>query len=260
VNAKILSSRARRARIISRMLGVGFVAIGLVEIYNWTVSAADRIGWAFLGIRILFLFGPLLLTIGAFLIFYRRPIARVRGSNILVVKQHDSGLEGNENCPPQIGKTISLEEICAPIIRRILGVGFVAIGLVETYNFQVPPGDRIGWALRGIGDMLPFFPLLLIIGASLIFYRHSVALVRGSNIYLWIGCGLLALPVYLVNLTMASLRLSGQSEIVGFFSVLSMIFFGLPGLVFVAIGLRQRYAQPSVQSEAQESKTRSPNL
>ena len=257
---KILFIVARHASIIRRILGIGFVAIGLVETYNSGVSPANRIAWAFWGIRILVLFGPLLLTIGAFLTFYRRPIARVRGSNILVVKQHDSGLEGNENCPPQIGKTISLEAICAPIIRRILGAGFVAIGLVETYNFQVPPGDRIGWALPGIRDMLLFFPLLLIIGAFLIFYRRSVALVRGSNIYLWIGCGLLALPVYLVNLTIASLRLSEHSEIFGFFSVLSIIFFGLPGMVFVAIGLRQRYAQPSVRREAQESKTRSPNL
>jgi hypothetical protein len=238
------------------MLGVGFVAIGLVEIYNWGVSPANRIAWAFWGIRILFFFGPLLLTIGAFLTFYRRPIARDRGSNILLMRQHDSGLEGNENCPPQIGKTLSLEAICAPIIRRILGVGFVAIGLVEAYNIQVPPGDRIGWALPGIRDMLLFFPLLLIIGAFLIFHRRSVVLVRGSNIYLRIGCCLLALPVYLVILTMASPE---HKETFGFFSFLSIIFFGLPGLVFVAIGLRPRYAQPSVRRGAQESKTRSPN-
>jgi hypothetical protein len=100
MNAKSLSSRARCARIIRRILGVGFVAIGLVEIYNWGVSPADRIAWAFPGIRILFIFGPLLLTIGAFLIFHRRQAGNQRDTNT----QEDNGIQGDTGRKGEIGE------------------------------------------------------------------------------------------------------------------------------------------------------------
>ena len=130
------------------------------------------------------------------------------------------------------GKILSPKSRHARIIGRIVGVGIAAIGLAETYNFRVSPGDRIGWALLGIRSLFPFGPLLLTIGAFLIFYRRPVARVRGSNNLLWFGCSLIAVPVLLFGFLIAS-----RSEILGFFWFLSLIFLGLPGLVIVAIGL-----------------------
>ncbi len=157
MNAKTLSSRARCARITRRILGSGFVAIGLVEIYNWGVSPADRIAWAFLGIRILFSFGPLLLTIGAFLIFYRRPV-------------------GNQ------GDT---------------GANSTAAGATDA------KGDT----------------------------RAGTTRVQGSKILIWIGSSLIAVPVGLLFVANSS-----RSEILGFFGGVALFLFGLPGLVFIAIG------------------------
>lgn len=111
--------------------------------------------------------------------------------------------------PTQIGEFLSPKARLARIIRRILGVGIVAIGLVATYNFWAT--NRIGWTLPGIPALDLFGPLLLTIGAFLVFYRRPVARVRGPNILLWIGGGLIAVPVGLLVLLlfMATSRSSG---------------------------------------------------
>jgi hypothetical protein len=138
------------------------------------------------------------------------------------------------------------------LLRRILGGGFVAIGLAETYKFKVPSG---GWTLPGIRALSSLDgPLLLTIGAILI------SQVRGWTIVLWIGCGLIAVPGVLTVLFAASLlSSSGNREILGFLWVASMTFLVLPGLVITAIGLWLRYAWTKAQRTAHEGGTRSPN-
>jgi len=144
--------------------------------------------------------------------------------------------------PAQLGQILSPKARFARIIRCILGVGFVAIGLVEIYNFKVSPGDRIGWAWPGIRTLFMFGPLLLIIGSFLIFYRRPVA--RGSQTLLWIGCALIAVPLLFLVLFMATSRSPRliNLEILSLYGLLALICLGLPGLVFVAIGLWQRSA------------------
>jgi hypothetical protein len=103
------------------------------------------------------------------------------------------------------------------------------------------------------------FGPLLIIGLFLIFYRRRVA--RGSNTLLWIGCALIAVPVVFLVLFMATLRSPGRTnlEILSFCGLLALIYLGLPGLIFVAIGLWQRDTRAKAQRTAHESGTRSPN-
>jgi hypothetical protein len=157
--------------------------------------------------------------------------------------------------PMQIGEFLSPNARLARLIRRILGGGFVVIGLAETYKFRFPPGDHIGWGLPRIRALFSFDgPLLLIIGALLI------SQVRGWIILLWIGCGLIAVPVVLAVLLVASaLASSGDREILGFLWVTSITFLVLPGLVITAIGLWQRNAWTKAQRTAHERGTRSPN-
>jgi hypothetical protein len=192
MNAKSLSSRAGCTQIIRRILGAGFVAIGLVdknirrilgvgivaiglvEIYNGGVSPTDRIAWAFLGIRILFFFGPLLLTIGAFLIFYKRPAGNQGGTDT----QGDTGTQG---------------DTCA---QGDTDANSAAAGAMDA------KGDAGEKAIR----------------------------VQGSNTLLWVGGGLKAVPVGLI---MAN---SSQSEGLYLFGGFAIFLFGLPGLVFIAIG------------------------
>jgi hypothetical protein len=155
----------------------------------------------------------------------------------------------------QIEEFLSPKMRRARLIRRILGGGFVAIGLAETYKFRYPPGDHIGWALPGIRALFSFDgPLLLAIGALLI------SPVRGWSILLWIGCGLIAVPGVLTALFAASLlSKSGDREILGFLWVKSITFLVLPGPVITAIGLWQRYAWTKAQRTAHERRTRSPH-
>ena len=123
----------------------------------------------------------------------------------------------------------------------MLGVGFVSIGLVEIYNWGVSPANRIAWAFLGIRILLLFGPLLLTIGAFLIFYRRPVGnqgdtgagttRVRGSKILLLIGGGLIAVPFGLLFMAISS-----HVEILGFLGAVAFVFLGLPGLVLIAIG------------------------
>jgi hypothetical protein len=168
MNAKNLFSRARCTQIIRRILGAGFVAIGLVEIYNWGVSPTDRIAWAFLGIRILFFFGPLLLTIGAFLIFYRRTAGN-QGDT-------DTQTQGDTDRKGETG---------------------------EQHGYTGEKGDTGARIIR----------------------------VQGSKTLLWIGAGLITVPVGLLFMANAP-----HSEILGFLGGVTLLLFGLPGLVFIVIG------------------------
>jgi hypothetical protein len=196
VIANNLSSWARRARIIRSILGVGLVAIGFVEIYNWGVSPADRIAWAFLESRILLLFGPLLLTIGAFLIFYRRSF----GNQGVTGTQGDAGTQGDTGRKGETGEQRgdTGEKVDTGTgTKGDLGANSAAAGATDA------KGDPGAGTIR----------------------------VRDSKILLWIGGGLISVPVGL--LFMAN---SSSSEILGFFGGVALFLFGLPGLVFIAIG------------------------
>jgi hypothetical protein len=56
------------------MRGIGWVALvlGLVETLNFFVDPSRRIGWSLMLIRVLFFFGPLLLTVGLLLLLRTR--------------------------------------------------------------------------------------------------------------------------------------------------------------------------------------------